>query len=439
VNFTTGANHSAAQLGNLTDSDCATCHGPNATASIAVGNTQVSIQVASAHANLVEYNKVLQYSKQFAYSIQSASLTGAAPTVTFSVTDPTTPGHLWNILTDAPFIGANCPTASIGINLGWSSTDYTNTGSSVASEAQPYRTVVTCNPAVTPVQNADGSFTVTLPAAASVPGGLLTAGVQGSAGILIDGFPAHDFNDGQGPQELAVTSLVGFGAITDPAPVARRNIVDVAKCDSCHNVLNAHGNHRVDSVQACAVCHNPNATDIAARLAVTPTPVTAANAPDGMTEQPIDLKYMIHALHDGNVRATAGAPYVVYHRGSFDDFRVITPFPGALNNCLGCHLAGTFYPQDPATWTALATTTNSNGNSVSPAAQVAMTPATSACSSCHVTVLDREHMVQNGGSFTAVKLANSQLATGNGETCALCHGAGAIADVAVVHNLALYQ
>jgi len=189
-------------------------------------------------------------------------------------------------------------------------------------------------------------------------------------------------------------------------------------------------------VQACTFCHNPNATDIAARAAATP-PATAANARDGMTEEPIDLKYKIHALHDGNVRAAAGAPYVVYHRGNFTDFRVITPYPGALNNCLACHLDGTYYPQDPTSSTSLATTVNSNGNSASPAGQVAMTAATSACSACHVTLPAKEHMMQNGGSFSAVKSAASKVVSG--ETCVVCHGAGAIADVAVVHKLATFQ
>jgi hypothetical protein len=46
-------------------------------------------------------------------------------------------------------------------------------------------------------------------------------------------------------------------------------------------------------------------------------------------------------------------------------------------------------------------------------------------------------MLQNGGSFTAVKDANSHVPAT--ETCVICHGPGAIADVKVVHNLALYQ
>jgi OmcA/MtrC family decaheme c-type cytochrome len=427
VNFQTGVNHSMANLGNLTDADCATCHGPTATIS------HGSLQVAAVHVMPIR-----QWGKQFAYNVKSVSVSTTVSKVTFSVTDPTVAGHVWNILTDEPFTYCtpNAPNnpqntvTNVGMLFAWSTTDYTNTGSVAASEAQPFNNVVFCgsNPAGTPVANGDGTFTVTLPP--------IPAGLTGSAGLLIDGVLAHDFNDGNGPTEIPVTNVVAYAPITDTAAVPRRDVVDVAKCDVCHDQLNGHGGNRVDSVQACTFCHNPNATDIAARAAATP-PATAANAPDGMTEEPIDLKYMIHALHDGNVRAAAGAPYVVYHRGNFTDFRVITPYPGALNNCLACHLDGTYYPQDPTSSTSLGTTVNSNGNSASPAGQLAMTAATSVCSACHVTLPEKEHMMQNGGSFSAVKSAASQVVSG--ETCIVCHGAGAIADVAVVHKLSTFQ
>ena len=44
--------------------------------------------------------------------------------------------------------------------------------------------------------------------------------------------------------------------------MARRLVVDIAKCDVCHDVLSLHGNNRTDEPGVCAVCHNPNATDV---------------------------------------------------------------------------------------------------------------------------------------------------------------------------------
>jgi hypothetical protein len=48
------------------------------------------------------------------------------------------------------------------------------------------------------------------------------------------------------------------------------------------------------------------------------------------------------------------------------------------------------------------------------------------------------HMVQNGANFAAVKNAvNNQIVSN--QKCVVCHSAGSVADVAVVHNLAAYQ
>jgi hypothetical protein len=45
-------------------------------------------------------------------------------------------------------------------------------------------------------------------------------------------------------------------------------------------------------------------------------------------------------------------------------------------------------------------------------------------------------MSQNGGSTTVSKDAEGRTIPGaTVETCTVCHGAGAIADVAVVHNI----
>ncbi len=423
VNFQTGVNHSAANLGNLKDTDCATCHGPGSTVSSLVP-AFANLQVTTVHVMPIR-----AWGKQFAYEVKSVDVSTIASHVTFSVTDPTKAGHVWNVLTDEPFTYC-LPSAvtNLAMLVAWSTTDYTNTGSGLAS-AQPASKPVLCgkNLLGAPVANGDGTFTSTLPP--------IPAGLTGSAGLLMDGVLAHDFHDGNGPTEIPVTSVVAYAPITGTIAVPRRDIASAAKCDVCHDQLNAHGGNRIDSVQSCAFCHNPNATDIAARLAVLPTPVTAVNAPDGMNEEPIDLKYMIHALHDGNVRAAAGAPYVVYHRAAITDFRVITPYPGALNNCLACHNAGTFYPPDPNTTTALATTIDSNGNGP-PAGQTAITAGAAVCSSCHVDATAKTHMIQNGGNFLAVKNAASQVASA--ETCIVCHGPGAIADVAVVHKLSSF-
>ena len=53
--------------------------------------------------------------------------------------------------------------------------------------------------------------------------------------------------------------------------------------------------------------------------------------------------------------------------------------------------------------------------------------------------LTQAHMLQNGGSTTVAKDAEGRTIPSsnpaNIETCSVCHGAGGVADVQVVHNI----
>jgi OmcA/MtrC family decaheme c-type cytochrome len=418
VNFATGANHSSGIVAN--DTQCTTCHGPSSN----LDNGQ--LQVVAAH---VIPEMVFQAQLAFNILKVSNTLPGKNPVIQFSVTNPTNGNRPWNVLTDEPFTHcAGAAVADLSLAIAWSTTDYTNVGSGVTSEAaEPVSLPVTCA-AVPPTANGDGSFTITSPTA-------IPATVGGSAGILFQGHPAHDFNDGNGPQEIPVPNAVSYSPITDAVVVPRREVTSVANCNVCHQQLNGHGNNRVDSVQACAFCHNPNATDVVARIAAGITPAKR-DPTDLLAEQTIDLKVLIHAIHASTFRAAdAGGPYVVYHRGSANNFAMETPFPGLINNCLACHDAGTYYPPDPSTSADLATTVSTYVNGVGnsgPLGQIAVTAATSACSACHTSATEALHMQQNGGSFTAVKDANSRVVST--ETCIVCHGPGAVADVKVVHS-----
>jgi OmcA/MtrC family decaheme c-type cytochrome len=425
VNFATGANHSSANI-VANDTQCTTCHGPTST----IDNSQ--LQVVAAH---VIPEMVFQ--KQISYNIIKASNTapGQKPVIQFSVTDPTNGNKPWNLVTDEPFAYCTNPNfgmANLNLAIAWSTTDYTNVGSGVTSEAaEPISLPVTCA-ATPPTANGDGTYTVTSPTA-------IPANIKGSAGILFEGHPAHDFKDGTGAQEIPVPNAVSYAPITDSVAVPRREVAAVANCNTCHYQLNGHGNNRVDSVQACSFCHNPNATDVVARIAAGVTPANP-DPTDHLAEQSMDLKVMIHAIHAGAVRAAdLGTPYLLYHNGSVHNFSTLG-FSGLTNNCLACHDANTYYPPDPTSSTVLASTVSTYVNGVGnsgPAGQTAVTAATAACSACHQSVTEKTHMTQNGGNFTAVKDANSHVVST--ETCVICHGPGAVADVKLVHNLALYQ
>jgi OmcA/MtrC family decaheme c-type cytochrome len=426
INFATGLNHGSNIIAN--DTQCSTCHGASST--IDSGK----LQVVTAH---LIADRV--YQAKFSYNLLGATQTGPGqtPMIHFSITDPTNANRPWNLVSDEPFTYCSGDaTTNPNIAIAWSTTDYTNVGSGVTSElAQPISIPVACALTNAPTAVGDGTYTVLSPTA-------LPSTVVGSAGLLFEGHPGHDFGDGNGPQEIPVPNAVSHVAVTDPVAVPRRIVADVAKCDICHDQLNAHGNNRVQTVEGCAFCHNPNATDVLARSG-TPTFITPSNLSplDQLAEQTIDLKVMIHAIHAPTFRASQGGiPYVVYHRGAPSNFATETPFPGLINNCLACHATDTYYPPDPASATVLATTIDSYANGVSlatPAGQVAVTAAASACSSCHASPTAHVHMVQFGANFAAVKDAQSHVASL--ETCAICHGPGAIADVKVVHGVAALQ
>ncbi|HXQ63256.1 MAG TPA: hypothetical protein VN787_00250, partial [Steroidobacteraceae bacterium] len=276
--------------------------------------------------------------------------------------------------------------------------------------------------------------------------GGLPAGI-GTLGAVFEGHPAVDTQNagtaaGTSWQRIPVTTTVSYAAVNDPKAVPRRTAVDITKCDRCHNLLSEHGNNRTDNPQACAACHNPGATDGEFRKNIQNASgvVTGVDPVDGLYEQTIDFKVMIHAIHGAVFRASQGAtPFVVYGFGnSRNDFSTVI-FPGDINDCQACHVPGGDYPLDDS---AVQSTTTSNGTSVNPLNPnpVAATSANmSLCSACHTQASAIQHMTENGGSKTVQKDANGRTIPGAAvETCALCHGQGAIEDVEVAHQVAQY-
>jgi len=349
---------------------------------------------------------------------------GEFPSVTFSVTDPTNGNAPYNVQTDAPFTACAGGASRLSINVAWSTTDYTNTGSGL-SPALPIQMnpLTACGGAST--DNGNGTFTVT--SATAIP-----ATAVGSAAVALEGHPALDADNNGTVDRIAVTNAIAYAPITDAAAAARRSVVNIAKCDDCHHHLSLHGNNRTDKPEVCVNCHNPNMTDINRRGG------GACLATFGPDDQTIDFKRMIHAIHgsghDGSGRE--GAPFEVCGFGS-SAILFEVGYPGRLRNCEGCHLANTYYPVDPAT--VLGTTMDVGGDLASPTDDVVISPNSAICSACHVSDLAAQHMIQNGGDFAATKAADSTLISSGVETCALCHGPGRIGDVKLMHEVGSFQ
>ncbi|MDH3926248.1 MAG: OmcA/MtrC family decaheme c-type cytochrome, partial [Xanthomonadales bacterium] len=215
---------------------------------------------------------------------------------------------------------------------------------------------------------------------------------EGSYSVSFEGRITTEVN-GSNERDSAENAMVAV-AVTDDEPMARRMIVDDAKCEACHSNLSLHGDNRKNATEYCQTCHMPAATDEEVRL-------------EGEAEG-IHFKYMIHKIHRG--AELENLPYIVYgYRSSVHDYSDVH-YPGDLRNCETCHVEDSYGVPLPEG--ALPT--------VSPAADIpVMAPITATCLSCH-----------DGSSSVSHALANT---SAFGESCETCHGDGKSASVERVH------
>jgi len=437
--------------GIVTDNtECTTCHAENR---IAGSVPDVHTIPGKAERALFQFNILTICGT--AVDANPVCGPGTNPTVTLSVTDPsgaTTHGYgnAYNIRSDGdPEFNASAGGATrLALLIAWDTRDYTNEGGAGTRPSQADSIDLRTSTAVT--DNGDGTFTVDGSAAGSV----IPASAAGSGAIGIEGHPAADDGTGAFTQRVAVNSEVAYFAITDSTPQPRRVVVDAkTRCDNCHDVLSLHGGNRNNNTQLCVLCHNPSDTDVSQRPKDATTGLPDASVTlDGKQEESIDFKRLIHGIHGADERETG---LVVYgFGGSEHDFSDVR-FPGVLKHCETCHVDDTYTLADrsangggnwelPAMNGILGSTVNSFPNALADGtdfdAQLILqsddwkySPIASVCSSCHNGTLPMAHMANNGAIFG---LAGSDQAAqeGNVESCPVCHGPGALADVAVVHE-----
>lgn len=401
------------------DSQCVDCHGPDGNVISGEGRL-VTVEVAHEI-------RTRTAAARFRFNILSVSGTapGEYPVVQFSVTDPTNSDAPYNIHEDAPFTVCDGGASRLSIDVAWDTRDYTNSGEYTASGERVNGLPVQMNPLNAcggdSTDNGDGSFTVT--SAQAIPD---TA--TGSAAVIIEGHPAVDAYDDGSVDRIAVTNAIAYFPITDASAVPRRAVVDITKCNDCHNQLSLHGNNRTDKPEVCVACHNPNMTDAARRIDSAGECVQTF----GSDDQSIDFKRMIHGIHASNA---IGQTYdVCGFRNSAHSFDV--HYPGKIYNCEGCHLADTYYPVDAAL--VLGTTMDANDPST-PADDRVISPNAAVCSSCHIDTPAKNHMLQNGADFDATKAADSQLISSGSETCGVCHGKDRANDIRDAHGVGEFQ
>jgi OmcA/MtrC family decaheme c-type cytochrome len=396
--------------GNLTfldDMQCVDCHGPDATILDGAYRVEVVHTIPEAVA-----------AEAFEYDVVSVTNTGIGqePIVQIRVLNPNT-GAAYDI--NDPTGPFQVGSARLRVDIAWNNDEFGNLDPNDDLARAPDSGAPFAPLSIDFTSGANNVGNNVFEKQADV-GDVIPSGVSGSGTAFLEGRPQVDLGDG-----LVSLAVAGNGlsfAITDLAPVDRRHVVNIDKCNDCHKNLSLHGDNRSGNTELCSTCHNPNATDINRRAATCATDL-------GTDDEPIDLKVMVHRIHAGNIGLCG------YGNSTHDYTHVV--YPGRLNNCEGCHLEGTFYPVDPTA--VLATTIDAGPDRSTLTDDVAISPNSAVCSSCHTSDLARNHMVQNGGDFGAGKDDTGALISTGNETCQLCHGKGATADVAVMHGVGGFQ
>ena len=390
-------------FGTWTDNQCRACH-----VTELPGDNAYQMSIVGHH-TVIE-NSSLFTGLNFQILSVTGTTAGSKPTVTFKITD-----NSGNSLSPAE------AGSSYNLKLGYfKQADYTNDG--LADYGQPLSQALAAATA-----NADGSYTMvfnaTLPAGVT---GTDVIGLEGRRSYTIpatDKYPARTVTIG-GKSVQYFFELPSGARVTDPSK-QRRVSVDNGKCLACHDRLSLHGSNRVNSVEQCVICHNPNATDKGRRPAA---PV------DGLAEQSINFKDMIHKIHTGEGLEASklpltggGSGYIIYGFGnSVNDFGKVR-YPRDRRDCLACHIdrnPPVFGLPLPEGALGTTTSTGADPNNAAVDDNTRITPIKAACVSCH-------------DQLFAINHANGHV-TGSGaaaaEFCLGCHKTGLLQGVDYSHR-----
>lgn len=391
------------QGGQSNDDDCMGCHSSDGDAG----------SIRASHLDLIAAQR-----KKFAAEVLQIDNTapGEFPTINFRIYNPEDDSN-YNILTDPAWTSGR-----LAVTLGWSTDDYHNTGNGSNAAS-----TVSINALTNSVDNGDGSFRVV--SSFAIPDGSVAPFVAatGSGVSIIEGRAAVDVDEDGSTNQIPLSNAHGFFSIdeTNAQASPRRQVVELSKCQNCHESLVLHGGNRSDNIDSCVTCHNPRNTDRAVRA-------IAANPPtDGKDEEALDFKTMIHGIHAAAFRES---PLEIVGFNGFNTYRFDTTsvhFPGVLGNCTSCHTSSGY--QLPLAPSVLGTTIDTGADLTDPSDDIVVTPISAVCSSCHDGNIAKAHMESNGGNFATTQAdidANRVL-----EQCSVCHGSGATADVSKVHPL----
>jgi len=400
---------------------CGQCHVPF--------SSKLYFAVENAHTNPVDV-----LAEQFRYNILSTVYIPQTRRVFvfFTVTDPTNDNERYDIETHPAFT-AGGGASRMAILIGWNTSDIANQGSGEAA-AQPISIDPLFGNAVK-LPNKSNVFRVDA---------VLPPEASGTGVVAIEGHPAVD------GVRIPVANVVDNFVISGEEQ-ERRLIVSIDKCNACHENLSLHGNNRQGTTEVCVICHNPDATDIDVRP---PTidddgdgvfdDFTAVGI-DGLREEAIHFKTMVHAIHAGAAEEHGYREngIVVYgFRRSVHDYSHVR-YPGILSNCNACHVDDSYQVSLPegvlaTTWETASPELAGDQEAMEHALRDAsddlnVSAETAACASCHDSPEAMDHMGLVGkGVFGETQDFIDEFVF---EDCGGCHGPHEFKDVAEVHDL----
>ena len=291
----------------------------------------------------------------------------------------------------------------------------------VGTSSNPWAQVTVAGTGATgtlaPIDLAAGTYRYTFPATIVIP-----ANATGSFTVAMEAA-----TNAAEPRYVAVSPTKAF-SVTG-ATVARRQVIDPAKCNGCHYDLTFHGGSRRGAAY-CVTCHNPENANNERIARVEGSTVLAES---------VDFRVMIHKIHAGE---ELSQPYTIYAfpapttanpAGTPTDFGEVR-YPRPRTDCAACHLPNTFTlpasgaGRAPSILQELTCTEDPAADTdsfcTSPFWNVTRTyrlaPETSVCTSCH----DQPWVAAHAEVNTTVLGA---------EACTTCHGPGSAYDVSTVH------
>jgi OmcA/MtrC family decaheme c-type cytochrome len=398
VNFATGKNHPGGPQPN--DNQCATCHIPQ-------GELEFDASIMGAHTIPDQSTTIPGLN----FTVVKVTNTGAGqkPTVTFTAKD--------NSGKPIPMSSFTASGGALSLTMAGPTSDYgyTSFGSDVTTPGY-----VTESVAASATCGSDGTctynFTHAIPAKST---GTYAIGIEGRLPIVLLPGTTEEMSLNYGGKNQVTYFSV------DGTPVAsRRTVVALSNCNNCHSNLEVHGNLR-NNTEYCVFCHNPSQTDSGRRSAAPPPYNT-------QPPQAVNFPLMVHKIHTGSkLVSDFNTNYVVIgFGGSVNDFGAAwASVPSSIPN------TGVRYPAMGPTGATEDTAQcymchTSGSEAVLPIGKNAVTdpqgllnpaPATtSACTACHLMKSALAHASAN----TDPKF---------GESCDVCHGAGAAFDATQVH------